>query len=105
MLDKHITISIGEDCRYIEAQAVLHKLADLVESNQEKFALYESLDAGKPITQALGEVMQASASLRQAAADAGALSSRHMSDGSYSAYERYVNPWVWLGQLLVGISL
>lgn len=69
-------------------QAVLHKLADLVESNQEKFALYESLDAGKPITQALGEVMQASASLRQAAVDAGALSSRHMSDGTYSAYER-----------------
>ena len=36
-----------------QRQAVLHKLADLVETHREELALYESLDVGKPITQAL----------------------------------------------------
>ncbi|MDA9091298.1 aldehyde dehydrogenase family protein [Porticoccaceae bacterium] len=36
-----------------QRQGVLHKLADLVETHREELALYESLDVGKPITQAL----------------------------------------------------
>ena len=40
-------LSIGE------RQAVITKLADLVEENAETFALYESLDVGKPISYAL----------------------------------------------------
>ncbi len=39
--------SIEERC------AVISKLADLVEAQQETFALYESLDVGKPITNAI----------------------------------------------------
>ncbi|MBT5293989.1 MAG: aldehyde dehydrogenase family protein [Cellvibrionales bacterium] len=40
-------LSIGE------RKAVISKLADLVEENAETFALYESLDVGKPIMNAL----------------------------------------------------
>ena len=40
-------LSIGE------RKAVISKLADLVEDNKETFALYESLDVGKPIMNAL----------------------------------------------------
>ena len=38
-----------------ERQAVLHKLADLVEENREQLGLYESLDVGKPITAGLND--------------------------------------------------
>lgn len=72
-----------------QRQMVLHKLADLIETHQERLALYESLDVGKPITQALGEVMRASALLRQAVNDIDTIFSRHVSDGLYSAYELY----------------
>ena len=40
-----------------ERQAVITKLADLVEAKAETFALYESLDVGKPITNALHDDM------------------------------------------------
>ena len=45
------------------------------------------MDAGKPITQALGEVIQASGMLREAAANADILFSPYLSDGSYCAYQ------------------
>ena len=70
-----------------QRQTVLCKLADLIEIHQEILALYESMDAGKPITQALGEVMQASGMLREAAESADKLFSPYMSDGSYCAYQ------------------
>ena len=41
------------DLSVAERKTVLLKLADLVEANTETFALYESLDVGKPITNAL----------------------------------------------------
>ena len=34
-----------------QRQTALRKLADLIDTHQETFALYECLDAGKPITQ------------------------------------------------------
>ena len=57
-----------------ERQAVLNKLADLLEENREQFALYECLDVGKPISAALEEdVFSASANLRKAASGLGVL--------------------------------
>ena len=38
-----------------ERSAVITKLADLVEENAETFALYESMDVGKPIMSALND--------------------------------------------------
>ncbi|MDG1818939.1 MAG: aldehyde dehydrogenase family protein [Porticoccaceae bacterium] len=38
-----------------ERAAVLNKLADLVDKHKDTFALYESMDVGKPINNALGE--------------------------------------------------
>ena len=45
----------------------IQKLADLVDSHQETLALYECLDVGKPISQALGEVSRSADILRCAA--------------------------------------
>ena len=70
-----------------QRQAALRKLADLVDAHQETFALYESLDAGKPITQALGEVTMASGMLREAADGADKLFSAYAADGAYCAYQ------------------
>jgi len=70
-----------------QRQAILIKLADLIESHQETFALYESLDAGKPISHALGEVIQASGMIREAANGADKLFSSYLADGSYCAYK------------------
>ena len=70
-----------------QRQAVLRKLADLMESQQETFALYESMDTGKPITQALGEVMVASGMIREAADGADKLFSPYCADGAYCAYQ------------------
>ena len=69
-----------------QRKAVLNKLADLIDENQDTFALYECLDAGKPITQALGEVQQASGMLRETADSADKLFSPYQADGSYCAY-------------------
>lgn len=66
---------------------VLIKLAELVEAHQQTFALYESLDVGKPITQALGEVGQAAEILRETAESAVNLFSLSISDGGYSAHQ------------------
>ncbi|MCF1709272.1 aldehyde dehydrogenase family protein [Tabrizicola sp. J26] len=48
--------------------AVLLKVADLIEANVERFALIETLESGKPITQARGEVGGAADLWRYAAA-------------------------------------
>ncbi|MEJ2444418.1 MAG: aldehyde dehydrogenase family protein [Exilibacterium sp.] len=47
-----------------QRKAVLQKLAQLIEEHKEIFALYECLDVGKPITNALGDVATAAACLR-----------------------------------------
>ena len=70
-----------------QRQDVLRKLADLIDKHQDTFALYECLDAGKPITQALGEVGQASAIIREAAADAEKLFSSYQADSAYCVYQ------------------
>ncbi len=48
--------------------AVLMKVADLIEANVEPMALIETLESGKPITQARGEVAGAADLWRYAAA-------------------------------------
>ncbi len=48
--------------------AVLMKVADLIEANVERFALIETLESGKPISQARGEVGGAADLWRYAAA-------------------------------------
>ncbi len=48
--------------------AVLLKVADLIEANVERFALIETLESGKPISQARGEVAGAADLWRYAAA-------------------------------------
>ena len=53
-----------------ERGAILNKLADLVDEHKETFALYESMDVGKPITNALyDDVARAAGALRGAAAN------------------------------------
>lgn len=68
-------------------QAVLCALADLVEKHQDEFALYECLDAGKPISGAAGEVPQASAMLREVAHNADKLFNPHLADGAYTVHQ------------------
>jgi acyl-CoA reductase-like NAD-dependent aldehyde dehydrogenase len=43
---------------------VLHRLADLIDRNQETLAQIESLDVGKPISQALGDISDAARTMR-----------------------------------------
>ena len=51
-----------------ERAAVLNNLADLVDKHRDTFALYESMDVGKPITEALGDdLSRAAGGLRGAA--------------------------------------
>ena len=51
-----------------ERQSILNKLADLVQENKEQFGLFECLDVGKPIMNALNEdVRNAASQLRTAA--------------------------------------
>lgn len=70
-----------------QRQTALRQLADLIDANQETFALYECLDAGKPISQALGEVTMASGMLRESADGADKLFSAYSADGAYCAYQ------------------
>ena len=70
-----------------QRQDALRKLADLMDTHQDTFALYECLDAGKPITQALGEVSVASGMLREAVDGADKLFSPYTADGAYCAYQ------------------
>ncbi|MDC0003306.1 aldehyde dehydrogenase family protein [Porticoccaceae bacterium] len=73
--------------RLHQRQAILRILSGLVESHRETLALYESMDTGKPITQALSEVRDASNILREAANGADKLFSAYASDGAYCAYQ------------------
>ena len=53
-----------------ERAAVLNKLADLVDQHRDTFALYESMDVGKPINNAIGEdLSRAAGGLRTAASN------------------------------------
>ncbi len=67
--------------------AVLKKLADLLEEHAEEFALYESMDVGKPIVNAQGDVATAAASLRDAADGACRLGSLSALDGGCFSYQ------------------
>ena len=65
-----------------ERKAVLLKLADLIDAHKEEFALYECLDVGKPISNALkADVPSAAAAIRSAAEGADKLFSLAYSDG------------------------
>ena len=71
-----------------ERQAALLKLADLIETNADKFALYDSLEVGKPISHALGEAPVAAGMLRDCVQLADKFYSPCLSDGSYSVHRR-----------------
>jgi acyl-CoA reductase-like NAD-dependent aldehyde dehydrogenase len=70
-----------------QRQTLLRKLADLLDIHQERIGLYECLDTGKPITQALGEVAMASGIIRAAVNDADKVLSSRFSDGAYCTYQ------------------
>lgn len=71
-----------------ERKTALYKLADLVELHKETFALYESLDVGKPISQALlGDVPSTVAILRSSAEGADKLLAAAGVDGGNVAYQ------------------
>ena len=55
-------------CAARERAAVLLRVADLIEANVERFALIETLESGKPITQSRGEIAGAADLWRYAAA-------------------------------------
>ncbi len=69
-----------------QRQAMLRKLADLIDTHQNTFALYECLDAGKPISRAAREVTIASNMLRETAESADKLFSAYIADEAYCAY-------------------
>ncbi len=72
-----------------QRKATLTKLADLVEANSETFALYECLDVGKPITNALyDDVARAAASLRGCAEKIDKIFSPSGSDAGLFAYQQ-----------------
>ncbi|MBN4055432.1 aldehyde dehydrogenase family protein [bacterium AH-315-K03] len=71
-----------------QRKAILNKLADLLESHAETFALYECLDVGKPITKSLNDdVPRAIRSLRGSAEKADKLLSTSGSDGNNLSYQ------------------
>lgn len=71
-----------------QRQAVIHTLADLMESHKEELALYESLDVGKPITHALhGDVPTAAHHLRSNADLADKLLAPSGADGTNFSFQ------------------
>lgn len=69
--------------------AALNKLADLLEENRERFALYESLDVGKPISNALNaDIPITTGNLRSAAANAALVMGPSGADQGHFAYLR-----------------
>ena len=71
-----------------QRQAVLRKLADLVEAHQEELALYECLDVGKPITQALnGDIPTVANHLRTSADMADKLLAPSGADGTNFSFQ------------------
>ena len=71
-----------------ERKAVLQKLADLVDRHGETFALYETLDVGKPISSSLfGDVPSAVSSLRNSAEGADKVYAAAGIDGGNVGYQ------------------
>lgn len=64
-----------------QRKQVLQNLADLIEANKENFALYECLDVGKPISQALMDVSLAANILRECAEGVDKISASSAADG------------------------
>lgn len=71
-----------------QRKTVLLRLADLLESHSETLALYDCLDVGKPITQALGEVSQSAGIIRHCAEGIDKLFSPSISDGANLFYQQ-----------------
>lgn len=75
-------------CSVHERAAVLRRLAELVEANNEEFALNESMDVGKPISSALqADVNVCVSTLREAAASASLISASTSMDGGCHSYQ------------------
>ena len=71
-----------------ERAAILNAFADLVQKHAEEFALYESMDVGKPINAALhGDVPLAVSALREATHNATNLISGSAMDGGMFSYK------------------
>ena len=76
------------DLSIYERQAVMEKLADLLEVNYEELALYECMDVGKPITNALNrDIAAATHYLRSAARAATSMVCPSGSNGGVIAYQ------------------
>jgi acyl-CoA reductase-like NAD-dependent aldehyde dehydrogenase len=76
------------DLSIYERQAVMEKLADLLEANHEELALYECMDVGKPITSALNQDIGAAINnLRSAARAATSMVCPSGSNGGVIAYQ------------------
>ena len=71
-----------------QRKAVLIKLADLVQDHRETFALYESLDVGKPISNALhDDLVRCVSTLKSAVANVDHLPGNCGDDGGLFAYQ------------------
>ena len=64
-----------------QRKQVLQKLADLIETHKDDFALYECLDVGKPISQAIGDIYWAASVLRECAEAVDKISPPSSADG------------------------
>ena len=72
-----------------QRKSVLNRLAELIETHKEEFALYECLDVGKPIKNAYyGDTASAAARLRNAAENADKLLSFCGADNGVFAYQQ-----------------
>ena len=72
-----------------QRQAVLNKLADLIEADKDRFALYESMDVGKTINHALhDDLNRVTGELRSAAAMASVLMAPSGADQGFFSYQR-----------------
>ena len=71
-----------------QRQAVLHRLADLVEAHKDELALYECMDVGKPITHALqGDIPTVIHHLRSSADMADKLLAPSGADGTNFSFQ------------------
>lgn len=68
---------------------VLYRLIDLVEQHRETLALYECLDVGKPISNALNDISGVVSRLRTAATLATQLHTNAAVDCGHLSYQRY----------------
>ena len=78
-----------QDLPLSHRQAVINRLADLVEQHKERFALYECLDVGKPIANALtADIGATTGYLRNSAKNASQVLAATGADGGAFAYQR-----------------